>query len=378
VPSAAGWLAGTLIVATAATLLSWTASLPAQSELPYLIFQASFEIGLDPGQLGIVEDAGWNIGNSTIENSGIMRPDIGVFGQNEPLAEPADAAHLLFIDDLGESSGPYDNTFVAVNTRIVIQENASYRITAATGHAVDATIGDQTIEAWVQPPPRDGEILRRGLIARNDTTQDWRVADEGQWIDNFVQFTAAPGLLATHPDTGQSNIPVIGSELIILVQNFDSDCCGIPGGQPGIVYWDNFRVTSDVPRAALKAGDADQDLDFDQLDLVRVQMGAKYLTGQLATWGDGDWDGAPGGSPGDPPPGDLFFDQRDIIAALASGVYLTGPYATIRPQPLAGVRSTAFVSDTPAPPIAIPEPQSGRLMWIGLALLTMAVIPRRS
>ena len=49
---------------------------------------------------------------------------------------------------------------------------------------------------------------------------------------------------------------------------------------------------------ALRAGDADQDLDFDQLDLVKVQIAAKYLTGSAATWGDGDWDGAPGGKQG--------------------------------------------------------------------------------
>ena len=55
---------------------------------------------------------------------------------------------------------------------------------------------------------------------------------------------------------------------------------------------------------SLLAGDADQDMDFDQLDLVQVQVAAKYLTGQAATWGEGDWDGAPGGTPGNPPAGD--------------------------------------------------------------------------
>ena len=45
---------------------------------------------------------------------------------------------------------------------------------------------------------------------------------------------------------------------------------------------------------SLQAGDSDQDLDFDQLDLVQVQIAAKYLTGQPATWGEGDWNGAPG------------------------------------------------------------------------------------
>jgi hypothetical protein len=83
------------------------------------------------------------------------------------------------------------------------------------------------------------------------------------------------------------------------------------------------------PPAGLQAGDADQDFDFDQLDLVRVQQAAKYLTGQAATWGEGDWNGAPGGEPGDPPAGNGLFDQADIIAALTSGLYLQGPYAAL-------------------------------------------------
>lgn len=77
---------------------------------------------------------------------------------------------------------------------------------------------------------------------------------------------------------------------------------------------------------AVAAGDANQDLMFDQLDLVQVQLAAKYLTGQPATWGEGDWNGAPGGEPGNPPAGDGLFNQLDIIAAVNAGVYLTGPY----------------------------------------------------
>lgn len=82
--------------------------------------------------------------------------------------------------------------------------------------------------------------------------------------------------------------------------------------------------------STLQAGDADEDLDFDQLDLVKVQIAARYLSGRPATWGEGDWDGAPGGQAGSPPPGNGLFDQLDIIAALANGLYLTGPYAAIR------------------------------------------------
>ena len=81
---------------------------------------------------------------------------------------------------------------------------------------------------------------------------------------------------------------------------------------------------------SLHAGDADQDLDFDQLDLVKVQVAAKYLTGEAATWGEGDWDGAPGGEQGDPPAGDGKFDQLDIVSALSGGVYLAGPYAALK------------------------------------------------
>lgn len=57
-------------------------------------------------------------------------------------------------------------------------------------------------------------------------------------------------------------------------------------------------------------------MDFDQLDLVRVLQAGKYLTGEPATWGEGDWNGAPGGRPGDPPLGDGRFNQLDIIAVL--------------------------------------------------------------
>ena len=98
----------------------------------------------------------------------------------------------------------------------------------------------------------------------------------------------------------------------------------------------------------LQAGDADQDLDFDQLDLVKVQIAAKYLTGQTATWGEGDWDGAPGGSQGNPPAGDGQFDQLDIISALGPALYLTGPYAVVSAngQPDDGQTSVGYNTNT--------------------------------
>ena len=112
-----------------------------------------------------------------------------------------------------------------------------------------------------------------------------------------------------------------------------------PGGVMfGTVYADAlFRHVhiSDTPitdSQPLFPGDADRDNDFDQLDLVQVQIAGKYLTGQAATWGEGDWDAAPGGTPGNPPTGNGLFDQFDIIAAVGNGIYLTGPYAAIQRQ----------------------------------------------
>jgi hypothetical protein len=62
----------------------------------------------------------------------------------------------------------------------------------------------------------------------------------------------------------------------------------------GWVYGlDNVQLSvfGDVTDVPLRAGDANQDLAFDQLDLVQVQVANKYLTGELATWGEGDWNG---------------------------------------------------------------------------------------
>ena len=80
------------------------------------------------------------------------------------------------------------------------------------------------------------------------------------------------------------------------------------------------------------------------------QESGAVLTGQAATWGDGDWNGAPGGEPGNPPTGNGRFDQLDIIAALAPGHYLTGPYAAVQSHP-AGDGGATLVYD----------PNSGRV-----------------
>ena len=129
-----------------------------------------------------------------------------------------------------------------------------------------------------------------------------------------------------------------------------------------------FRVAS-IPEqtlTTLMAGDADQDLDFDQLDLVRVQVTGKYLTGGQATWGDGDWNGAPGGSPGNPPEGDGLFDQFDIIAANVAEVYLQGPYSAIQTGGAIGDGQTSLVYHAGTGELSVDAPAGQELTSINV------------
>ena len=118
--------------------------------------------------------------------------------------------------------------------------------------------------------------------------------------------------------------------------------------------------------AALRAGDADQDFDFDQLDLVKVQVGGKYLTGQAATWGEGDWNGAPGGTQGNPPAGDGLFDQIDIIAALGAGTYLQGPYAAVQSGGVANDGQTSVGYDAGTGEVFVDAPAGVELTSINI------------
>jgi hypothetical protein len=140
-------------------------------------------------------------------------------------------------------------------------------------------------------------------------------------------------------------------------------------------WWavDNIEVTAVggvggiIGETKLQPGDADQDLDFDQLDLVRVQIAAKYLTGQAATWGDGDWNGAPGGQKGMPPAGNGRFDQLDIIAALNAGKYLTGPYAALaNANGVRGDGQTSIIYNAGTGEVAVDAPAGTNLTSVNI------------
>ena len=153
------------------------------------------------------------------------------------------------------------------------------------------------------------------------------------------------------------DIPSNATELVIRFEAYST----FPNEVVGI---DNLRVTSG--KVVLQPGDADMDLDFDQLDLVQVSIAAKYLTGAAATWGEGDWNGAPGGEQGNPPAGDGKFDQLDIISALAGGRYLTGPYAAITQSGHTGDDQTSLVYDAETGELSVDAPAGVELTSINI------------
>jgi hypothetical protein len=126
-------------------------------------------------------------------------------------------------------------------------------------------------------------------------------------------------------------------------------------------------VTPGAAGPLLQPGDSDQDLDFDQFDVIRVQQAAKYLTGQAATWGEGDWDGAPGGSQGSPPAGNGRFDQLDIVSALAAGKYLTGKYGALAgANGVRGDGQTTIVYNAGTGEVAVDAPGATQLTSINI------------
>ena len=152
-----------------------------------------------------------------------------------------------------------------------------------------------------------------------------------------------------------------------------------PGGRRTAVSFNGATNVGDTSQAPmlhvsfteptvtpLQAGDADQDLDFDQFDLIQVQQAAKYLSGETATWGQGDWNGAPGGSPGNPPTGNGLFDQFDIIAAQQGAFYLNGPYAATIPKGQLQDAQTSIVYDATTGELAVDAPAGMELTSINV------------
>lgn len=120
------------------------------------------------------------------------------------------------------------------------------------------------------------------------------------------------------------------------------------------------------PAVELVPGDANQDLSFDQQDIVQVLRAGKYLTGEPANWAEGDWNSAPGGYPGNPPQGDGVFNQLDIVAALLAGTYGNGSYAALAPGGILNDGQTSVMYDQATGELAVDAPADKKLTSINI------------
>jgi hypothetical protein len=233
-------------------------------------------------------------------------------------------------------------------TPLIVQEDSGIFTIWEVGptHTPD-TDGDQSFDWISMEIPNDGNTYHPGALQWQDGVDDSN--------GGVISYASAGGDgMFYHNEDGNFYTPSVGDELT----------AGHSSGRGGRAYQYYFELGGAGVR--LQAGDADQDLDFDQIDLVKVQIAGKYLSGQSASWGEGDWDGAPGGTPGSPPPGDGRFDQLDIIAALNAAVYLTGPYAAVAKGGTYGDGQTSITYDPTTGAVGVDAPAGTQLTSVNI------------
>lgn len=205
----------------------------------------------------------------------------------------------------------------------------------------------------------------------------------GEIASGRIFYSDIDDLIAAHDDDPRTTAAI--HELQLVYQGVERDLIDVVAaavGEPSIIRTD-LRLAIDAEGELyattkqdgfirklvthLTSGDANTDLQFDQQDLVQVQIAGKYLTGRPATWREGDWNGAPGGSVSAPPEGDGVFDQFDIIAAQVTGNYLTGPYtAVLQSGGPAHNIGTSVGYDARTGEIWVEAPSNAKLTSIGI------------
>jgi hypothetical protein len=202
---------------------------------------------------------------------------------------------------------------------------------------VEITIAAQplTVEiVRVSPDVRAGAVEQISIVfsapVRNFDLQDLSLR---RFSDESVPLLSGPATLTSADDTtwilGNLADLTAGSGIYLLSLEASGadiqDQDGAPLVQGATARWVNG------------AGDADENGRFDQRDLVTVLQANLYLTGQAATWSQGDWNG------------DGVFNSLDIVLAGQTQPphYLQGPFAA---RVLAGSQATGSPAGTPAGP----------------------------
>jgi hypothetical protein len=318
----------------------------------------------EPQNLGDQGPSSWEIRESELDLEGnVLYQGSNIWG------EPED--HMLLGTIIYYGQEEFTNFRVDVD--VVANDNDGMGLVWGyndlTSHYRVMMMNDR----WPELPPIDGH--NGPMIIAHE-----RISDETPWYEvlevDDVDYIPYPQgfaeLLHWTLEVVDGNFTFTSTDSFgdeNVISGFDDT---ISSGFVGIQLYaqqaefDNFTITPLGGATRLQAGDANQDFNFNQVDLVQVQIAAKYLTGAAATWGEGDWDGAPGGEAGMPPAGDGRFNQLDIIAALNANVYLTGPYAAIAGNGDPSDEQTSIVYDPSTGELAVNAPASTQLTSVNI------------
>ena len=136
-----------------------------------------------------------------------------------------------------------------------------------------------TVKLFVGGQPVDE--FAGALVTGTDMYDDARADDEGEFVMGGVppnsESKASYHLVATLDENGDGAVNL--ADRVIWVET----------------------------HANTWVGDANLDGEFNSSDFVAAFTAGKYETGEMATWGEGDWDG------------NQVFDSSDFVAAFTSG-----------------------------------------------------------
>ncbi len=368
-----------------ALVIAVMATAPAASFSANIMFLMGNEFGPSEGdevQLAIFEERGDSL--DIWDNSRLQAESFDAL-------DAADAADLVYIDEsVGSSNADplMDTTTPVLTNEHYMYDNWMMTDTSSSQHGSPDTpdiFGGSHIGTEIQIVDSQHPIIRASGVTGEIVQvydDDGRI-DWGRPAPDADIVAIIPGFEDFEP-AGAIFVYEEGDELIdgsptpgMRIGFFISDTDGAGTGREATLLTEiglalvnaaidyGLGIGGDIT-PKLQAGDADQDFDFDQLDLVQVQIAAKYLTGQAATWGEGDWNGAPGGTQGSPPAGDGQFNQLDIIGALAPGLYLAGPYAAVNAGGQPGDGQTSIIYDAGSGEVSVDAPAGTELTSINI------------
>ena len=238
----------------------------------------------------------------------------------------------------------------------------------------DTTKSDGSPRDWhfdpgVEPEPGQDDLVSLALhelahvlgFGLSDSWWNWVDEPSGQftgpaataYFGGPVDLDVEVGTPHRHWKLGTNNTATANGSIQVAIM------VPVSGGRRQLTNLDiaalqdiGWEVQREVDTALVV--DANGDVHFDRLDLVRVLQRGKYLTGSVATWGDGDWNC------------DGQFDQLDVMTALNAGPQLGCQPAVLETGWSAGRASSLIVADLPRQSdVVVPEPSAGTLaLWL--------------